>query len=730
MFKILKFAKKLWYVMALILLLLVVQAYCELTLPSYTSDIVDVGIQNKGVEYPVPEEMSEETYENLMIFLEDEEKDVVDTYYQKDGKHYKADIGDLSEEDLEDLKEAMLDAEMMVYLFCADSEEAVKMQQQILASMGVEDENTEVMAIMKAMPGEAISGMKASMEEKLKDYPEYMSEAMGIQFVTMEYENLGWDMNDYQMDYLKSTGVKMLGIAVLAMLVSVLVGFLSSKLAAYTAKDVRGKVFSKVMGFSNAEMNQFSTSSLITRSTNDVQQIQMVLTMLFRMVAFAPIVGIGAIFKVINTTTSMVWIIVLAVVAVMMIVMVLMLVAMPKFKKMQKLVDRLNLVAREILTGLPVIRAFGREKHEEDRFEDASRDLMNTQLFTSRAMAMMMPTMMFVMNGISILIVWVGANKIDAGTIQVGEMMAFLTYTMHIVISFLMISMVSIMLPRASVAAERIEEVLTSETLILDKEDAVSVPKNGKGEITFSHVSFGYPNAKEYALTDIDFTAKAGQTTAIIGSTGCGKSTLVHLIPRLFDVSEGNITIDGIDIRDMKMKDLRKMIGFVPQKGTLFSGTIASNIAYGDVNATEETIRESAEIAQAAEFINAKEEGYASQVAQGGNNVSGGQKQRIAIARAIAKKPKIYVFDDSFSALDYKTDAALRKALNHKVKDAVVIIVAQRISTILHADNILVLDDGKIVGQGTHEELLANNEVYQQIAASQLSKEELEGKGC
>ena len=729
MLKILKFAKELWYVMAIILLLLVVQAYCELTLPSYTSDIVDVGIQNKGVAYPIPEEISEQTYKNLMVFLEDEEKDVVDTCYKKDGTHYKADVKKLSAQELEDLEDALLDTEMLVYLFSTDGEDAVKMQKQFLSSIGVREEDADVMTLMNTMPEEVISAIKDSMEEKLEDYPDYMSEAMGIRFVTMEYENLGWNMDAYQMDYLKLMGLKMLAIAVLAMLVSILVGFLSSKLAAYTAKDIRGKVFSKVMSFSNAEMNQFSTSSLITRCTNDVQQMQMIFTMLFRMVAFAPIVGVGAIFKVIHTTTSMVWIIVLAVVAVMMIVMVLMLVAMPKFKKMQKMVDKLNLVAREILTGLHVIRAFGREEQEEERFEGASRDLMNTQLFTSRAMAMMMPTMMFVMNGVSILIVWVGANKIDAGTIQVGEMMAFLTYTMHIVISFLMISMVSIMLPRASVAAERIEEVLALETQILDKEQTIPVPEKGSGEVSFSHVSFGYPNAKEYALTDIDFIARAGQTTAIIGSTGCGKSTLVHLLPRLFDVSEGKISIDGIDIRDMKIKDLRKMIGFVPQKGTLFSGTIASNIAYGDVNISKETICKSAEIAQATEFIQTKEEGYESQVAQGGNNVSGGQKQRIAIARAVAKNPKIYVFDDSFSALDYKTDVALRRALNNKVKDAVVIIVAQRISTILHADNILVLDDGKIVGQGTHEELLANNEVYQQIAASQLSKEELEEKG-
>ena len=455
----------------------------------------------------------------------------------------------------------------------------------------------------------------------------------------------------------------------------------------------------------------------------------MVLTILFRMVAFAPIMGIGAVVKVLHSTTSMAWVIVVAVAAVMLLILVLMVVAMPKFKIMQKLVDRLNLVSREILTGLSVIRAFGREKYEEKRFEDASRNLMKTQMFTSGTMALMMPTMMFIMNGVSVLIVWVGAGKIDAGDIQVGEMIAFLTYAMYIIMSFLMISMVSIMLPRATVAADRIDEVLQSETLILDKEDAKEAPQ-GKGEIVFDHVSFGYPNAKEYALNDIDFTAKAGQTTAIIGSTGCGKSTLVNLIPRLFDVSEGKIAIDGMDIRDMKMKDLRKMIGFVPQKGVLFSGTIASNIRFGNESATDAEVEQAAAIAQATEFVDEKEKRYDSEVAQGGNNVSGGQKQRLAIARAIAKHPKIYVFDDSFSALDYKTDAALRRALNTQVKDATVIIVAQRISTIMHADQILVLEDGRIVGRGTHEELLANNEVYRQIAQSQLTQKDLEGKGC
>ena len=729
MFKVLKYAKQLWYIMLVILALLFVQVYCELTLPGYTSDIVDVGIQNKGVEYPIPEKISEDTFERLTLFLTEEELSVVENAYRKNKHVYEVNLKSLEEQEYENLEDSMLVPELMLYLFTEDSEEAQAVQQQMFSAIGGTTgaiQDMDILQVIKGMPQEQWAQLISTFREKMEEYPDYMAEAMGIQFVTAEYKHIGIDMDDYQMDYLKSMGLRMLGFAVLIMLVSILVGLLSSRLAAYTAKDVRGRLFHKVVGFSNAEMNQFSTSSLITRCTNDVQQIQMVLTMVFRIVLFAPIMGIGAIFKVMNTTTSMVWIIVLAVLAVFMIIIVLMIVAMPKFQIMQKLVDGLNLVSREILTGLSVIRAFGREKYEEKRFDDASTRLMKTQLFTSRTMALMMPTMMFVMNGISVLIVWVGSHKIDMGAIQVGEMMAFLTYAMYIVMSFLMISMVSIMLPRAAVAADRIDEVLNSETLIVDKEETKQLSSDCKGNVTFSNVSFGYPNAKEYALKNLSFTARAGETTAIIGSTGCGKSTLVNLIPRLFDVSEGSITIDDVDIRDMRMKELRKMIGFVPQKGVLFSGTIASNIRFGNVDATEDAVREAAAIAQAVEFIDEKPKKYESEVAQGGNNVSGGQKQRLAIARAIAKKPKIYVFDDSFSALDYKTDVALRRALKDKVKNSTVIIVAQRISTILHADKILVLEDGEIVGQGTHEELMANNEVYQQIAASQLSQNDLD----
>lgn len=752
MFKVLKYAKKLWYIVVLIFLLLFVQVYGELTLPQFTSDIVDVGIQNQGIEYPVPEKLSKETMDNLKLFMNQEEVLVVDEAYEEKDEEYCVSLTDLTEKQYEQLKDSMMVPELLLYFMTSDDEEAKAFQSQmrenivqafgrptikqapgntnIPQNMLPDLENMELLDLIRLMPEEQLAEMMSSGKEQLAEYPDYVSEAMGIRFVAMEYEKLGVNMNDYQMDYLKSMGVKMLILAVLIMLVSMVVGFLSSRLAASVGRDVRSKVFNKVMSFSNAEMNQFSTSSLITRCTNDVQQIQMLLTMFFRIVLFAPLMGIGSIFKVMETTTKMVWVIVLAVVLIMMLIMVLMLVAMPKFKIMQKLVDGLNLVSREILTGLSVIRAFGREKNEEERFDEASTRLMKTQLFTSRTMALMMPTMMFIMNGVSILIIWSGAHNIQNGAIQVGDMIAFITYAMHIVISFLMISMVSIMMPRAAVAADRIEEVLTSENVIVDKTETKKLPENAKGNVVFSHVSFRYPNAKEDALQDISFEALAGKTTAIIGSTGCGKSTLVHLIPRLLDVTQGSISIDGTDIRDMKMEELRKMIGFVPQKGILFSGTIASNIRYGNVDADDELVKEAAEIAQATEFIDEKPEKYESEIAQGGNNVSGGQKQRLAIARAIAKNPKIYVFDDSFSALDYKTDVALRRALKNKVGDSTVIIVAQRISTILHADNILVLEDGEIVGQGTHEELMKNNEVYQQIAQSQLSAKDLKEMGC
>lgn len=723
MLKVLKFAKDKWYVILAIILLLFVQVYCELTLPDYTSDIVDVGIQSKGVEYPIPEKISLKTYENLQLFMTDEEIELVDKYYSKKQDIMEAKFDKLTDDEMAELKEAMLLPEMMTFLFTSESEEAKKMQSGIISSFGISEdelENISIVDFLENLPQIKRNAIREVIEKQMSDYPEYMLEASGTSFVRQEYENLDIDMNTYQMDYLKKMGAKMLLIAVLALVVSFVVGYLSSKLAASTGKDLRYKLFSKVIGFSNAEMNSFSTSSLITRCTNDVQQVQMVLTVFFRIVVFAPIMGGGAVLKVINNAAAIGWTVVVAVLAVIFVIAILMIVAMPKFKIMQKLVDGLNLVSREILTGLPVIRAFGREEYEEKRFDGASRELMNTQLFTTGSMALMAPTMMFIMNGVSVLIVWVGAGKIDAGTMQVGDMMAFLVYAMHIVMSFLFISMIAIIIPRAAVAADRIDEVLSSKTVIADKDETVDIPEKC-GEISFNHVSFAYPNAKENVLSDIDFTAYAGKTTAIIGSTGCGKSTMVNLIPRLFDVTEGSITIDGVDIRDVKMKELRKKIGFVPQKGTLFSGTISSNIKFGAKDAGDDEVIRAASIAQATEFIDEKEKKYESEIAQGGNNVSGGQKQRLAIARAIAKKPKVYVFDDSFSALDYKTDAALRKALRENMGNATVIIVAQRISTIMHADQILVLEDGRIVDRGTHDELMKNSAIYQQIAESQLS---------
>ena len=702
--KILKFCKSRWYMIVIIFVLLLGQAMADLRLPGYTSDIVDVGIQYKGVKYSVPERMSEETYLNLLQFLNDEDRFYIEELADFKNNEVYLPLENISEEELDKVQGILLKPELILFFISSQPE-------------------------LSAMSTEQIMQMMPMLDEKMAEYPDYMVEGIGRQFVLSELENMGVDMDSYQMNYLLRSGAKMLLLAIIVMLFSIAVGFFASRLAAFVAKELREKLFSKIMSFSNAEMNDFSTSSLITRCTNDVQQIQMTVTMLFRMVLYAPILGIGAIIKVMNTAPSMAWVIALAVVVMISLIMILMTIALPKFKIMQTLVDGLNLVSREILTGLSVIRAFGREEYEEKRFEEASKKLYNTQLFTSRTMIMMMPIMTLVMNGVSVLIIWVGAHQIDLGNLQVGQMIAFLTYAVQIIMSFLMISMVAIMLPRASVAAGRIEEVLQSKTLILDVENPTELGENKKGEVSFDHVSFKYPGADENVLEDICFTSKPGQVTAIIGGTGSGKSTLVNLIPRLYDVTDGKVTVDNVDIRNLKMKELRKLIGFVPQKGVLFSGTMKSNISYGKPDATMEDIEEAANISQAAAFIEKREDKYDTQVAQGGNNVSGGQRQRLSIARAIAKDPKIYVFDDSFSALDFKTEAAVRSALKEKTKDATVFIVAQRISTILDADQILVLDDGKLVGVGTHDELIRNNPVYRQIAVSQLSAKDLENMG-
>lgn len=751
-----------WKSVIIILALLVVQAMCDLALPSYTSDIIDVGIQNSGVEHVVPEKITEEELQTAQFIMTDDEADVWKNLYKEKDGYYE--LKDLSEDKLNQADEELTVPLIMNYQMSAMEVDTFKksiaaqmgMDEAQLADMSVEqigqmmhmelesfmqekkddDGNTKTVecvdvrgvfsALLQsgAMTKDQIFSMRDDMEDTIDAMGSSLVKSMGVAYAVSADKAAGVDIDQVQKDYLWMSGLKMVGMALLMGVVTVLVGFFASRVGAGIGRDLRDKVFKRVVRFSNAEMDRFSTASLITRSTNDIQQIQMVSTMLLRIVAYAPILGIGGVLKVIKTGAGMGWVIALAIIVILGYVMVLVSAAMPKFKLMQKLVDNINLVSREILTGLSVIRAFGREKKEEERFDDANRSLTKTTLFTNRIMTFMMPGMMLIMNVLTISIVWVGAHRIDSGDMQVGAMTAFITYAMMIVMSFLMLTMLSIMLPRAAVAAERIDEVIVTESSIHDADQTEAVTERN-GVIRFDHVNFRYPGAEEDVLHDIDFIAEPGKTTAIIGSTGCGKSTLVNLIPRLYDVTGGKITLDGKDIRNIKMSDLREEIGFVPQKGVLFSGTIASNLRFGKEEATDEEIAKAAKIAQATEFIETKDDRYDSAIAQGGSNVSGGQKQRLAIARAIAKDPKIFVFDDSFSALDLKTDAVLRKALGENVKDSTVIIVAQRISTILHAEQILVLDDGEVVGKGTHEELLKTCEVYQQIAKSQLSAREL-----
>jgi ATP-binding cassette subfamily B multidrug efflux pump len=751
-----------WKSVIIILALLVVQAMCDLALPSYTSDIIDVGIQNSGVEHVVPEKITEEELQTAQFIMTDDEADVWKSLYKEKDGYYE--LKDLSEDKLNQADEELTVPLIMNYQMSAMEVDMFKksiaaqmgMDEAQLADMSVEqigqmmhmelesfmqekeddDGNTKTVecvdvrgvfsALLQsgAMTKDQLFSMRDDMEDTIDAMGNSLVKSMGVAYAVSADKAAGVDIDRVQKDYLWMSGLKMVGMALLMGVVTVLVGFFASRVGAGIGRDLRDKVFKRVVSFSNAEMDRFSTASLITRSTNDIQQIQMVSTMLLRIVAYAPILGIGGVLKVIKTGAGMGWVIALAIIVILGYVMVLVSAAMPKFKLMQKLVDNINLVSREILTGLSVIRAFGREKKEEERFDDANRSLTKTTLFTNRIMTFMMPGMMLIMNVLTVSIVWVGAHRIDSGDMQVGAMTAFITYAMMIVMSFLMLTMLSIMLPRAAVAAERIDEVIVTESSIHDADQTEAVTERN-GVIRFDHVNFRYPGAEEDVLHDIDFIAEPGKTMAIIGSTGCGKSTLVNLIPRLYDVTGGKITLDGKDIRNIKMSDLREEIGFVPQKGVLFSGTIASNLRFGKEEATDEEIAKAAKIAQATEFIETKDDRYDSAIAQGGSNVSGGQKQRLAIARAIAKDPKIFVFDDSFSALDLKTDAALRKALGENVKDSTVIIVAQRISTILHAEQILVLDDGEVVGKGTHEELLKTCEVYQQIAKSQLSAREL-----
>ena len=745
MLKLIKYLKSSVASILIIVVLLVGQAACDLTLPQYTSNIVNVGIQQGGVENAAPTVIRVSEMNKLFLFMSQAEQDTVLQSYKKldkadmtaaDADKALKKYPQLAKEPLYertakddetiDALSRLLSKPMLVVMgFSGDNEEMGAMANQMLSSLPPQMAGKDVFDVLAMMTDEQRSQMITAINDKMKEMPDSILEQSAVVFVKQEYQAVGIDTDKLQNNYVLLTGAKMLGLALLSMLLTVLVGFIASRVAASLGKELRGRVFRKVVSFSHAELDRFSTASLITRSTNDIQQIQMLFVMLLRIVFYAPIIGIGGVIKVLNTNTSMAWIIVVAVMAVLTLVIVLFAVAMSRFKIMQKLVDKVNLVTREILTGLPVIRAFSTQKHEEERFDKANKDLTRTNLFVNRVMTTMMPMMMLIMNGITVLIMWNGAHGVDAGSMQVGDLMAFMQYTMQIVMAFLMISMFSIMLPRASVSAGRIEEVLQTEPVIRDPEQTVSFDDAKRGLVEFKNVSFRYPGAEENVLENISFTAKPGETTAFIGSTGSGKSTLINLIPRFYDITEGELLVDGADVRRVSQHDLRAKIGYVPQKGVLFSGTIASNLRYGNNDASQEELDKAAQIAQAADFIGEKPDGFDSEISQGGTNVSGGQKQRLSIARAIAIHPEIYIFDDSFSALDYKTDVALRKALKEETAGSTVLIVAQRISTILHAEQIIVLDEGKIVGKGTHKELLKTCEVYQQIAMSQLSKEEL-----
>ena len=753
-----------WKSMILIVLLLSVQAYCDMALPQYTSDIIDVGIQNSGAEHIVPEKITSKEFREAQIFMDEDEAQLWNELYNEDGDTYVLNTDD--EDKLKDADEKLMTSVVLTYQlghmgeddFRETVAESMKGNPQTaqfagrISDMSIEEienlmqididtftaENEEgkqatyvdmrplmeQMISRGQMDDSMVSDARKEMENTMESIGEDTLKSMGIAYAVSCDKAAGVDVDHMQTVYLWQAGFRMFLMAAVMLLAAFGISYLAAKVGAGVGRDLRDRVFRNVVGFSNAEIDKFSTASLIIRSTNDVQQIQMVTTMMLRMVLYAPIIGIGGVYKVAETGAGMGYIIAMALLVILGFVLVLVSITMPKFKLMQTLVDNLNLVSREILTGLSVIRAFGREKTEEERFDSANRALQKTQLFTNRVMTFMMPGMMLIMNCLVIVIMWVSAHRIDSGVLQVGNMTAFITYSMLIVMSFLMLTMMSIMLPRAGVAAERIEEVLDTRSSVEEPGEAKFLG-GCKGVLEFKDVSFRYPGADEDVLHNISFRAEPGKVTAIIGSTGAGKSTLVNLIPRFYDVTEGQISLDGEDIRNLSLKDLRGEIGFVPQKGVLFAGTVASNLRFGNPAASDDEIREAAEIAQAADFIEEKEDRYDSYIAQGGSNVSGGQKQRLAIARAIAKNPKVFVFDDSFSALDMKTDAKLRKALEERVKDAAEIVVAQRISTILHADQILVLDDGEIAGRGTHEELLQTCEVYRQIAKSQLSEKEL-----
>ena len=721
-----------WVTILAVVALLLVQANCDLALPGYTSDIVDVGIQQGGVSSALPDTVRQSTLDALKVLLDDSDAAALEAAYgPADESGVRTLASDLSEEDRTALADALTVPDVALYMAAAAQSASRQGLDTALPETQDLDTAAQMFTAATAAPGFDSQALLSAMSDKVGDLDETMAstlDSQAIQLVRLEYQAQGV-ADSVQMHYLLWTGGEMLLISLLMAAAAIAVGFLASRVSAAIGRDLRSQVFGKVISFSNAETDRFSTASLITRTTNDIQQVQMTSVMLLRIVAYAPILGIGGIIRVASTRTGLSWIIVLAVALLMCLVFVLMRVAMPKFKIMQKLVDRLNLVSREILTGIMPIRAFSREKFEEERFDVANKDLMRTQLFTNRTMTFMMPAMTLIMNGVSLLIVWFGGHAMVTDGMQVGDLIAFITYTMQIVMSFLMLTVISIMLPRAGVAADRIEEVLRTEPVIEDPAPARQADgldrKQWQGVVRFDHVDFRFPGADADALEDISFTAEPGKTTAIIGSTGCGKSTLLNLIPRFYDVTGGKITLDGVDLRDMPQSTLRAQLGYVPQKGVLFSGTIESNLKFGGEQITDQDMQQAAEIAQATEFISGKPQGYQSPIAQGGTNVSGGQKQRLSIARAIAKNPKVYLFDDSFSALDYKTDVTLRRALKEKTGDATVIIVAQRISTVLHADQILVLDEGRIVGCGRHTDLLANCPEYREIARSQLSEKDL-----
>ncbi len=748
MLKVLKYLKKTWISVIVIVALLCVQAAADLALPDYTSKIVNVGIQQGGIDAAIPEAISKDEMDNLLMFTNDDSK-ILDCYklvskdtvsndeYNNYLKEYPVleneevyVLNKLNKDQKNNLEEMLKKPLVQVYLMQNDQMQE-KIKESLFANVPEPQKEAmkdmELMDILKTMPEENLEKITSNINEQIDNMQGTIVDQAAISSVKEEYKKLNMDIDKIQNKYIVFAGLQMLGIAFISMASAITIMLLSARVAAKLGNTLRDKVFKKVLSFSTKEFNEFSTASLITRSTNDIQQIQMLITMLFRVVVYAPIIGIGGFIRVLtNSDTSMAWIIGLAILCIIGIVGTLFLLTMPKFKKLQDLVDKLNLVSREILTGLPVIRAFNTEKKEEKRFDGANKNLMKASIFVNRSMSMMMPLLMFIMNSITLLIVWVGGHNVDSGIMQVGDMMAFIQYTMQIVMSFLMISMISIMLPRAAVSAKRINEVIDTTPSIKDKDKTKDFDDDKKGLVEFKDVSFKYPDADSEILEDISFTAEPGKTTAIIGSTGSGKSTVVNLIPRFYDVTGGELLIDGVNIKDVSQKELRSKIGFVPQKGMLFTGTIRSNIKYGNPSMSDEDMIKAATIAQATEFIESKPKKYDEEISQGGTNVSGGQRQRLSIARAIATDPEIFVFDDSFSALDLKTDSKLRAALKEKTENKTVIIIAQRISTILDADKIIVLEEGKIAGIGKHEELMKNCEIYKQIALSQLSKEELE----